>query len=100
MIGHSRRGQMKIFVHPLLSAAANPMLRSICCRAAETRAMKRVVVGASLFLSLLTATAMSQEMMRGIDLASPDMISAEMTRGEVERTLAQSTPAAPADFTG
>ena len=39
-------------------------------------------------------------MMRDVDLSSPDMVSAETTRAEVEAALATATIAAPADFTG
>ena len=46
--------------------------------------MKRILVGATLGLALLTVTAMAQDMMRGVDLSSPDMVSAEMTRTQVE----------------
>jgi hypothetical protein len=38
-------------------------------------------------LGLLAVTAAAQDMMRDVDLSSPDMVSAEMTRGgrEVRR---------------
>ena len=45
--------------------------------------MKRMFVVAALGLVFLTA-AQAQDMMRGVDLSSPDMVSAEMTRAQVE----------------
>ena len=62
--------------------------------------MKRSIGTAALGLVLVTMTATAQDMMRHIDLSSPDMVSAEMTRGEVEAALAAATATAPADFTG
>ena len=62
--------------------------------------MKRAIGTAALGLALATMTATAQDMMRHVDLSSPDMVSAEMTRGEVETALAAATAAAPADFTG
>ena len=62
--------------------------------------MKRTIGTAALGLGLLVMTAAAQDMMRGVDLSSPDMVSAEMTRGEVEAALTMATVAAPADFTG
>ena len=62
--------------------------------------MKRSLGTAALGLGLIAMTATAQDMMRHIDLSSPDMVSAEMTRGEVEAALAAATIAAPADFTG
>jgi len=61
--------------------------------------MKHILAGAALSLGLLTVTATAQDMMRGVDLSSPDMVSAEMTRTQVEAAIATAT-AAPADFTG
>ena len=61
--------------------------------------MKHILAGAALGLGLLTVTATAQDMMRGVDLSSPDMVSAEMTRAQVEATIATATTA-PADFTG
>ena len=61
--------------------------------------MKHILPGAALSLGLLTVTATAQDMMRGVDLSSPDMVSAEMTRTQVEAAIATAT-AAPADFTG
>ena len=62
--------------------------------------MKRMIATAALGLGLVTTTATAQDMMRDVDLSSPGMVSAEMTRGEVEAALAAATNAAPADFTG
>ena len=62
--------------------------------------MKRSIGTAALGLGLVAMTATAQDMMRHVDLSSPDMVSAEMTRGEVEAALAAATAAAPADFTG
>src|SRR5882672_10176308 len=62
--------------------------------------MKRTIGTAALGLGLLVMTAAAQDMMRDVDLSSPDMVSAEMTRGEVEAALTMATVAAPADFTG
>src|ERR1700682_2413561 len=61
--------------------------------------MRRMFGGAALCLGL-AVTATAQDMMRGVDLSSPDMVSAEMTRTQVESALAMATAAAPADFTG
>src|SRR3954454_17039364 len=63
-------------------------------------AMKRTFGSAALSLGLLAVTAMAQDMMRGFDLSSADMVSAEMTRGQVEGALAIATANAPADFSG
>ena len=46
--------------------------------------MKNPIVIAALGLALVTVTATAQDMMRHVDLSSPDMVSAEMTRAEVE----------------
>ena len=62
--------------------------------------MKRTFGSAALSLGLLAVTAMAQDMMRGVDLSSADMVSSEMTRGQVEGALAITTANAPADFSG
>ena len=62
--------------------------------------MKLTIGTAAFGLGLLAVTATAQDMMRHLDLSSPDMVSAEMTRVEVEAALAMATVAAPADFTG
>src|SRR5262245_24081977 len=49
---------------------------------------------------LCTLSAAAQDMMRHVDLTSPEMTSAEMTRADVEAAIAAATPARPADFTG
>ncbi len=75
-------------------------LRRVLKYVSEELAMKRALGGAALSLGLLAVTAMAQDMMRGVDLSSPDMVSAEMTRAEVEAALIMASGAAPADFTG
>ena len=62
--------------------------------------MKRTVGAVALSLGVIAMTAMAQDMMRGVDLSSPDMVSAQMTRGDIEAALATAPLAAPADFTG
>ena len=44
--------------------------------------------------------AAAQDMMRYVDLNSPEMTTAEMTRDEVAAKAAAATPGHPADFTG
>src|SRR5262245_65746096 len=44
--------------------------------------------------------AAAQDMMRHVDLNSPEMTTAEMTRDEVAAKAAAATPSRPADFTG
>ena len=39
--------------------------------------------------------ARAQDMMRHLDLTSPDMVSAEMTRADVEAALASTKPISP-----
>ena len=46
--------------------------------------MKLTLGGAALGLGCFALTAMAQDMMRGLDLSSPDMVSAEMTREQVQ----------------
>jgi len=57
--------------------------------------MQRTFAVAALGLGLLIARAqaqtLAQDMMRDIDLSSPDMVAAEMTRAEVEATLSAAT---------
>jgi uncharacterized protein YjbI with pentapeptide repeats len=62
--------------------------------------MKRTVGTVALSLGLIAMTAMAQDMMRGVDLSSPDIVSAEMTRGDTAAALTTATVAVPADFTG
>src|SRR5256884_1609577 len=62
--------------------------------------MKRSIGIAALGLAIATMTATAQDMMRHVDLSSPDMASAEMPREGVGAALAAATGAAPADFTG
>src|SRR5262249_48903526 len=47
-----------------------------------------------------TAAARAQDMMRHIDLSSPEMTSAEFTREHVETALSRAPAPAPADFAG
>ena len=62
--------------------------------------MKRAMGTAMLCFGLAATAALAQDMMRYIDLSSPEMTSAEMTRGDVETALNKAIGAAPADFTG
>jgi len=55
---------------------------------------------AALALRGLSGTAAAQDVMRHVDLTSPDMVAAEMTRPEVEAVLAAATSDKPADLTG
>ena len=57
--------------------------------------MKRAIATITLGLGLVAMTATAQDMMRDVDLSSPDMVSAEMTRAEVEAVLAATTATAP-----
>ena len=50
-------------------------------------------------LSVTSAVAAAQDMMRHVDLTSPEMTTAEMTRADVAASIAAATPA-PVDFTG
>ena len=59
--------------------------------------MKRRFGAAALGVGLLAVTATAQDMMRHVDLSSPEMVSAEMTRAEVEAALIKAfAPGAPA----
>src|SRR5215831_18142220 len=62
--------------------------------------MKRTIALTTLGLTLVAFAASAQDMMRDVDLTSPAMVSAEMTRPEVEAVLAKASATAPADFTG
>jgi hypothetical protein len=53
-----------------------------------------------MFGLVLAASAAAQDMMRHVDLTSPEMTAAEMTRAEVEAAIAAGTSTQPADFTG
>jgi hypothetical protein len=48
----------------------------------------------------LAVSALAQDMMRYVDVNSPEMTSAEMTRAQVEAALAEAKSGTPADFTG
>src|SRR4051812_29397353 len=62
--------------------------------------MKLTIGAAAIGIGLVAVTATAQDMMRGLDLSSPDMVSAEMTREQVQNMLASATATAPADFSG
>src|SRR5262249_48916741 len=66
------------------------------------RAMMRWTGAALVALCGLLAAARTSapDRMRHVDLAAPEMTTAEMTRGEVEHVLAAATPEHPADFAG
>src|SRR2546426_1098786 len=53
--------------------------------------MKRAIGIATFGLGLIAMTATAQDMMRHVDLSSPDMVAAEMTRGDIEAGLAAAT---------
>ncbi len=67
---------------------------------AKICAMTRLLGAAALLDPGFLAVAAAQDMMRHVDLTSPEMVSAEMTREEVEAMLAAATAATPADFSG
>ena len=46
---------------------------------------------AALALFGLSGGAAAQDMMRHVDLTSPDMVAAEMTRAQVQAALAEAT---------
>src|SRR5215470_8483236 len=58
------------------------------------------VLAVALCVAAIAWPAAAQDMMRHVDLSSPDMVAAEMTRAEVETVLAAATAEKPADFTG
>ena len=53
--------------------------------------MKRTIALTALGLALLATTARAQDMMRDLDLTSPAMVSAEMSRQELEAALAKAS---------
>ena len=53
-----------------------------------------------MFSLVSAAPAAAQDMMRHIDLTSPEMTSAEMTRADVEAVIAAATPAPAGRFYG
>jgi len=60
-----------------------------------------IQIGAIAMFGLASAIpASSQGMMQHVDLTSPEMASAEMTRAEVEAAIASATSLQPADLTG
>lgn len=59
------------------------------------------IIGAIGIVALASGMpAAAQGMMQHVDLASPEMASAEMTRADVEAVIASATSRQPADFTG
>src|SRR6266571_2785417 len=62
--------------------------------------MRRTVALTMLGFALVVTMASAQDMMRDVDLTSPAMVTAEMSRQEVEAVLAKASADAPADFTG
>ena len=55
---------------------------------------------ASPLLALAWVAAAAQDMMRHVDLNSPEMTTAEMSRSEIEAAIAAATPARAVDLTG
>ena len=53
-----------------------------------------------MFGLVMATPAAAQNMMQHVDLTSPAMTAAEMTRAEVEAVIAAATSTQPADFTG
>src|SRR5437868_11769063 len=72
---------------PLKRRRRRMWLRELAMTGAEwafNRAIGPAIFGVAMSsLGLITTTATAQDMMRHVDLSSPDMVSAEMTRGEV-----------------
>ncbi|MFZ0054481.1 MAG: pentapeptide repeat-containing protein, partial [Pseudolabrys sp.] len=60
----------------------------------------RVAAMLALCACAFVQPGMAQDMMRHVDLNSPDMTTAEMTRDEVAAMVKAATPGHPADFTG
>ncbi|MFZ1046005.1 MAG: pentapeptide repeat-containing protein, partial [Pseudolabrys sp.] len=60
----------------------------------------RVAAMLALCACAFVQPGMAQDMMRHVDLNSPDMTTAEMTRDEVAAIVKAATPGHPADFTG
>jgi uncharacterized protein YjbI with pentapeptide repeats len=58
------------------------------------------VVFAGVLLSIASGSAATQDMMRHIDLTSPEMTSAETTRAEIDAMIVAATPGRPLDLTG
>src|ERR671934_163905 len=59
------------------------------------------IIGATGILALASGVpAAAQGMMQHVDLASPEMASAEMTRADVEAVIASATSRQPAVFPG
>ncbi|MGE5534249.1 MAG: pentapeptide repeat-containing protein, partial [Acidobacteriota bacterium] len=60
----------------------------------------RLIVALILCLFCSARLVVAQDMMRYIDVNSPEMTTAEMTREQVAALAAAATPDHPADFTG
>jgi hypothetical protein len=63
------------------------------------RMTNRVAAMLALCACAFVQPGMAQDMMRHVDLNSPDMTTAEMTRDEVAAMVKAATPGHPADFT-
>src|SRR5215813_10172566 len=70
------------------------------CRSAELTVKGAIGTAMLCFGLAVTAAARAQDMIRHIDLSSPEMTSAEFTRKDVETALGNATGTAPADFAG
>ena len=60
----------------------------------------RHAVCAIVLVAALAGEAAAQDMLRHVDLSSPQMTEAEMTRDEVLAALAAASPERPADLGG
>jgi hypothetical protein len=60
--------------------------------------MLHLPVGFGALLACGVMAASAQDMLRYVDLTSPAMTTAEMTRADVEGTIAKASASAPADF--
>jgi hypothetical protein len=66
----------------------------------EIRTMRRASICTAafgMFGLVFVAPAAAQNMMQHVDLTSPEMTAAEMTRAEVEAVIAAATSTQPAD---
>src|SRR5580704_5030637 len=85
-----------------LSPTRAPLPRIVSPRPARMPAMRKACLWAVAiaFVSAGTAVTDAQDMMRNVDLSSPEMTTAEMTRAQVEAAVAAAAPSRAADFTG
>lgn len=60
----------------------------------------RLVLPAATMLMIIAGPVSAQDMMKGLDLSSPEMTEAEMTRDDVEAELAATADGQPLDLTG